>query len=1038
MKTNDSKESETKRNILSFTLKVMLLVAMVPSAVQLSAGPRMESSPEPQNQVMIVKGKVVDKSGYPLPGVVVKVKGTSQGTTTDLDGKFSIYAPREKAVLQFLYLSYKTVEITPDFSEEMVVVMEDDSEQIEQAVVVGYGKQSRLTITGALSTVKPEVVVRAATPSLSNSLAGQLPGVITRQASGEPGADAAQVYIRGLATWGSQSPLILVDGIERDLNMVNSQEVESLTVLKDASATAVYGARGANGVILITTKRGQTGRPEIIFRTESACLTALRRPQYINGYEYASLMNEALRFNNQAPRWSQKELLKYRAQSDPYLYPSVDWSNEVLKEHTYQSINNLSVTGGSDIIKYYLNVGYTFQNGLWKRDPSNTYNTNSNYQKYTFRNNTDINLSKNLVMSLGLGAILAKGNHPGASSGAIINALNTISPIAYPKYNPDGTLGGSQAYVGSNPWGLATQSGYSTDDNSSLQASFGLNYKMDFITEGLSARALFSYDRNANVSNARPKAFLVKRYLGKDPETGEDLYSAIFREEQPMGYSVGSSSDRAQYFEAQINYERSFGEHNVTAMALFNQREYIALTAGDSRSNIPYRRVGFAGRVTYNYAGRYLVEGNFGYNGSENFARGHRFGFFPSASLGWFVSEEDFFDIFKPVISRMKVRLSHGLVGNDQLGIRFGYMSTINTAGQAYYFGTDQKYYAGMEENATGNENITWETSKKTDLGLDLGFFDDIVTMQLDFFKEHRSDILIQRKTIPQATGIFPWSIPYGNIGIVKNHGFDGLLEGRVPFSRDVYMTLRGNFTYAHNTVIENDEPKPKYPYLSAKGKRLGQYFGFVSDGFFKDAADIAASPLHTMGNVRPGDAKYVDINGDGRVDSYDQVAMGYARTPEISFGFGGTLAIHSFDISIFFNGAARTSILTSGLGLFPFYDGLGGNNVMREYYNNRWTPETPDAKYPAVDVGANPNNFVASDIWLKNGNYLRLRNAEIGYTVPMKSVDRGVEALRIFLNGMNLYTWDHVKFMDPESNDGTGAYPLQRSVNLGLQIKFK
>lgn len=1038
MKTHCYPENETKRNIRPLMPKMTLLIMMLFGMLHLLATPATTLVHYPQDQAKLVKGRVVDHAGVPLPGVGVKVKGTSLGALSDLDGLFSLYVPERNSVLQFVYLGYKDEEIPADFSKEMVVVMEEDSEQIEETVVVGYGKQKKLTITGAVSTIDPGKVVQVSTPSLSNSLAGQLPGVITRQASGEPGADAAQVYIRGLATWGNQSPLILVDGIERDLNQVNSQEVESLTVLKDASATAVYGARGANGVILITTKRGKAGKPEVMFRTESAMLTALRRPQYINAFEYASLMNEALRFNKQAERWTEAELIKYRDHTDPYLYPDVNWSNEVLKKNTFQTINNLSVTGGSDIIQYYMNVGYTMQDGLWKEDPTNNYKTNASINKYTFRNNTDVKLAKNLTMKLGLGAIISNGNYPAFASENIFSALNIISPIAYPKYNPDGTLGGSQAYVGNNPWGMVTQSGYSTNDSSTLQASFGLDWDMDFLIEGLSARALFSYDRYASVTNTRSKAFLVKRYLGKDEETGEDIYSAIFREEQAMGYAVGSSSNRAQYFESQINYDNSFGSHNVAAMILFNQREYINLTAGDSRSNIPYRRVGFAGRVTYNYAGRYLVEGNFGYNGSENFARGHRFGFFPSVSLGWFVSEESFFKVLKPVINRFKIRLSHGLVGNDQLGIRFGYLSTINTQGQSYYFGRDQKLYAGMEENATGNENITWENSRKTDLGVDLGFFKDALSVQLDFFNEYRSDILIQRKTIPNVTGIYPWSIPYGNIGIVKNHGFDAMVDGSIPLGNDLQLLLRGNFTFAHNTVIENDEPKPKYPYLSAKGKSLGQYFGFVFDGFFKDQAEIDASPLHTLGSVRPGDARYRDINGDGRIDSYDQVAMGYARTPEISFGFGGTLAYRNLDISVFFNGAARTSIYTNGLGLFPFYDGLGGDNVLKEYYNNRWTPDNPNAKYPAVDVGQNPNNFVGSNIWLKNGNYLRLRNAEIGYSFPSKLIDWGLDSFRIFINGMNLLTFDHLKFMDPESNDGTGAYPLQRTINIGLQVKFK
>ena len=471
-------------------------------------------------------------------------------------------------------------------------------------------------------------------------------------------------------------------------------------------------------------------------------------------------------------------------------------------------------------------------------------------------------------------------------------------------------------------------------------------------------------------------------------------------------------------------------------MVLVNQREYVDLSAADSRANIPYRRMGLAGRVTYNFGERYLVEGNFGYNGSENFKRGKQFGFFPSVSLGWVVSNEPFFKV--NAINRLKLRVSHGLVGNDVLGIRFGFLSTINTQGQSYYFGDTQQLYAGMEENAIGNPNLTWEKSRKTDIGLDLGLFQDRVVLQLDFFKEKRSDILIQRGTIPSATGIYPWSIPYGNLGRADNKGLDAMLEIRNTTPGGFFYSLRGNFTFARNKIIENDEPKPAYPYLSNKGLSIGQYVGFVAEGFFKDQEEIDASPLQTFGTPRPGDVRYKDINGDGQIDSYDQVPIGYARLPEISFGFGGTIAYKGFDCSVFFSGAANTSINLAGYGMWAFYDGLGSNNVLKEYYDNRWTPGRTDAKYPAIDVGNNPNNFVTSTVWMKNGNYLRLRNAEIGYTFPDAVINKlHISGLRLFVNGTNLLTFDYIKIIDPESNDGTGAYPLQRSVNIGVQIDF-
>lgn len=1022
---------------LSAFWSLLFLVALVGSQSLYAHRTEVsEFSTNNQSEQVLAKGIVTDTNGVPLPGVAVIVKNSQQGTSTSIDGAFSLYLPSNEAVLQFSFIGYAVVEVAAPFGKTMHIKLHEDSKQVEEVVVVGYGVQKKMTVTGAVTTAKVKDITKVATPSLTTAIAGQMPGIISRQASGEPGNDATQVYIRGIATWGNQHPLTLIDGIERNINQINAQEIESFTILKDASATAVYGARGANGVILITTKRGNVGAPKVTFRTETAMMTALRRPKYIDGYSFASLTNEALINNGQAPRWTDEELQKYKDGSDPYLYPNVDWMNEILKKHTVQTINNLSVSGGTDIIKYYMNVGFTYQSGLYKQDPQNKYNTNSSMKRYNFRNNLDVKLAKSLTMSLGLGAIIQNGNSPGTSTGDIFKALNVVSPIDYPKLNPDGTPGGSQTYIGWNPWGRSTQSGYTTSDLVTLQANLGLTWDLSFLLKGLSVRGLFSYDRFAGTYNSRTKAFEVKRYEGVDPVTGEDKYSSVYREEGPLTYARSTDANRAQYAEVQINYANTFGRHDVSAMLIANQREAVALSAGDSRSNIPSRRLGLSGRVTYAYDDRYLVEGNFGYNGSENFAPGKQFGFFPSASVGWIISNEKFFRV--KAINRLKVRASHGLVGNDVLGVRFGFLSTVATQEQGYQLGESSVFWPSMGESTLGNPDLIWETSRKTDVGLDLGMFDDRLTLQVDFFKEKRSDILIQRSTIPSTTGIYPWARPYGNLGEIDNKGLDALLEVRNTTKSGFFYSLRGNFTFARNEVIENDEPRPAYPYLTGKGHRLGQYRVFVAEGFFKDQAEIDAAPIHTFGQVRPGDVRYKDVNGDGKIDSYDQVPCGYARLPEISFGFGGTIAYKGFDMSVFFTGAANSTVYMSGYGLWAFYDGVGQNNVLKEYYDNRWTPTNPNAKYPAIDVGNNPNNFTASTVWLKNGNYIRLRNAEIGYTLPKSVMNKWhISSLRFFVNGTNLLTFDHIKIMDPESNDGTGAYPLQRSVNIGLQIEF-
>jgi TonB-linked SusC/RagA family outer membrane protein len=989
------------------------------------------------SEKLIVTGTILAEDGTKLPNVSIAVKDDAAKAFSDQDGVFQLRVAAN-AVLILSHVGYTTKEVPVNGMKILNITLSPVLDKLNEVVVVGFGKQKKISVTGAVSSISTKEISKVSTPAISNAIAGKLPGIITRQASGEPGYDAAQVFIRGLATFGSNAPLILIDGVERGLNQINAQEVESFTILKDASATAVYGVRGANGVILINTKRGALGKPSITFRSEVASLAALRLPEYINGGEFASLMNEARINNNRAPRWSEEELGKFYDESDPYLFPNSNWTDAVLKRKTWQTINNLSVSGGNDIIKYYTNVGYTLQDGLYQQDPTNKYNTNAQIKRYNFRSNVDINLSKSLTMQLGLGGIIQNGNYPGASSGSIFGMMKTISPIAFPIRNPDGSPGGASTYVGGNPWALTTQAGYTTNDLSTLQSTFGARWDLSrLVTEGLSVRGLFAYDRSANVTNTRSKAFLVKRYLGKDVD-GKDLYSAPYREEQPMAYGVGSSSTRSIYTEAQLNYEKYINNHVVTGMFLYNQRDYINLTGGTSLSNLPFRNRGIAGRVTYGYDNRYLAEVNFGYNGSENFPKGKRFGFFPAFSAGWVVSNEAFWKV--NVVSNLKLRGSYGLVGNDNLsGYRFLFMSTIKADGQSYFFGADQQLYSGMEENQTGNPDVTWERARKSNIGLDIGLWNDKVTLQVDMFQEHRKGILLQQKTVPDITGFFPWSIPNGNLGVIRNKGIDALLEVRNNYKSGFYYSFRSNFTFARNKVIEDATADPRYPYLRSRGQRLGEIVTFISDGLFQDEKDILTSPKQTFSQTRVGDIKYKDINGDGIIDSYDRLPVGHPRLPEMTFGFGGTIGYKSFDLSIYFTGAANSSIYIGGQSMFAFYDGIGVNNVIREYYDNRYTASNPLAKYPAIDEGNNPNNYMLSDFWMRNGNYLRLRNAEIGYNLPALVTERlKLKSLRLFVNAMNLFTWDHIKFMDPESDDGTGGYPLQRSLNFGLQIDFK
>ena len=990
----------------------------------------------------VLKGLVLDQQNKPLTGASVLLKSTSVGTTTDIDGKFILEIANPQDTLIITYQGYISSRLLAGTDREKTIILNEDLEQskMNEVVVVGFGTQKKLTVTGAVSSISTKEIEQFATPSLSNAISGKIPGIITRQSSGMPGADAAQVFIRGFGTWGNRAPLILVDGVERDLNNINAQEVESFSILKDASATAVFGVRGANGVIIITTKKGTVGRPKITLRSETAMLSTLRMPDYINGFEYASLINEGLANVGRPRSFSEEELQKFADGSDPYLYPDVNWADVVLKRNTFQHISNLSVTGGNDVVRYFTNVGYTSQDGIYKQDNLNAFNTNANMKRYNFRSNVDINLSKNLKLDLSLGGIIHQQNYPGNTSLDIFTAVKKTSPIDYPIFNPDGSLGGVPSYVGYHPYGIATRSGYMNYFRNTLQGTFGAAWDLsDLVTKGLSVGGRFAYDYYSFNQATRQKYFQVKRYQGIDEVTGEEKYQ-LMRDEQPMGYVPSNVANRAIYTEATINYNRNFNGHNVAGLILYNQRDFVNLMAGTSIGNLPARRMGLAGRLSYSYQNKYLLETNMGYNGSENFPKGRRFGYFPSVSAGWVISNEKFWGDW--LVNSFKIRGSYGKVGNDQIGgERFLFLTTVNRSGQSYYFGDNQQFFQGFDESKIGNPDVTWEVATKANLGLDIEMLAGKLTLQLDGFKEKRDGILMQRQTIPLISGIYPWTIPYANLGKMNNKGLDALLEFKNTTTSGWFYSVRGNFTYARNKIIENDMPVSLFPYQDARGQSIpvDQPAGLIAIGLFKDQQEIDNSPVQTFSTVvRPGDVKYRDVNGDGVIDTYDRVFIGHPRTPEIMFGLGGTVSFKGIDMSLFFTGATRTSIFLEGPSMYPFSDGLGSNNIVREYFDNRWTPQNPNAAYPAVSDSYSPNNFQRSTIWMKDASYLRLRNAEVGYNFPEALLTRiRFKGIRAFINGINLYTWDKLKFIDPESDDGTGSYPIQRSVNVGVQITF-
>ncbi len=993
-----------------------------------------------------ITGTVTDKTtSEPVIGAGVMLKATNVGAVTDIDGTYLLKVNDPKGVLVISALGYKNQEIPIDGKSKIDIQLDPDVESLQDAVVVGYGTQKKATVTGALTIVNTDLVAKATTPTLANALGGTVPGLISRQSSGEPGYDGATLLIRGLGSWVNYTPLVLVDGIERDINLINTDEIESFSILKDASATAVYGMRGANGVILINTKKGVTGKPQVSFRTESTLLHGLRFPRYIKGWEFANLMNEAnIADHNSIIPWADEEIEMFRDGSDPYNYPSVDWTDAVLKKNAYQTINTLSVSGGSDVVRYYISAGFTSQSGLFKEDPSYDYRTNSLSQRYNFRSNVDVNITKDFTITLGLAEIVENRTYPGTPSGSIFWSLKVVNPITYPIRNPDGSFGSSNtSYEKSSPYVLATNSGFSKQFRSTTQGTFGAKWDLGtLVTPGLNVEGNFAYDHYYFNEVTRHKTPELKKYLGSDSVTGEDRYTLI-SEETAMGYSIAyNTSNRAYYGDVRVNYSRGFNGHNVAALFMANWRDYKDLTAGNSTANLAYRRQGFSGRMTYNYNQRYLFEFNFGYNGSENFAKGHRYGFFPAVSAGWVPSLEKWWKI--PIINHLKIRGSYGTVGSDASGSagRFFYMSQINKTANGYRFGTSQGYYSGMAESAIGAPSATWEVSHKTDVGFDLEMFERKLRISADYFYEHRTNILLQRASVPSTMGAPSGALPWANIGVMDNQGFDSSIELTNTTSYGLYYSLRGNFTFARNKILEDDTAEALWSYQNTRGKSANIPLGYVAIGLFQSQEEVDSAPKQEIGSYGVGDIRYKDVNGDNVVNAYDRKFIGHAREPEIMYGFGFTVAYKGVDLSMNFTGAGNTNIFLDSAGMWPFQLDYPGYNVYREYYKRRFIPgaDNSGAKYPVVHVGTSSNNYQISTLYMHDASYLKLKTAELGYTFPKKvSENIGLSKIRLFLNGNNIFCIDKLhRMVDPESNHlGASTYPTQMALTIGAEIGF-
>ena len=993
-----------------------------------------------------VTGVILDETDTGIAGAYVVVKGETRGAMTDDQGRFNIsVSPSDVLVASFL--GYLDEEVTVGDQTKITIKLVPAANELEEVVKVAYGTQRKASVIGSISTVDMTTLAQSQ-GNLSTSIAGKLAGVVAIQKTGEPGA-SADFWIRGVSTFGENStPLILVDGVERSMDMVDTEDIASLSILKDASATALYGVRGANGIVLITTRRGAESKPQINVKVETGMTSPVRLPEMASTEEFIDFLNNMYVNSGQDPIFNDYQKEMHLTGADPDLYPSVDWVNEVFKNQAMTTKANVSVSGGTKSVRYYVGGSYYLEDGILNTAANDRYDAQMSFQKFNFRTNVDINLTKSTVLGMNLSTQFTVKNSPAAGLDALLQQTMVMTPTAIPTIYSDGTLAAIKGAA--NPYNLLNEKGYSNTSSNVAQSTVSLTQDFsDFVTEGLTARVAFSFDAtNTNTLNRNisPKTY---RAIGRDEATGALQYEVI---DDYAGYiTLGTAHSGKRYinFEAGINYERVFNSaHRVSAMVLYSMRNLSYTHPSSYIAAFPYKSMGVAARATYSYKDRYFAEFNMGYNGSENFAPGHRFGFFPAVAVGYMISNEEWWDDLKNVVNLLKIKASYGKVGNDQIGgsRRFAYNTTINTGATGAAWGTTPNSTAtgyttvgGITTDEEGNPFVEWEEATKANAGIELGLF-NALTIQADIFQDYRDGIFLMRQSTPSAVGL--QKDQYVNIGEMLNRGFDMSAQFDHVFANGFSLSARANYTFNRNRLIYNDQPTPVEEYLSEVGFAYGQRKGLVSCGLFKDQADIENWPVQTFGDVQPGDIKYKDINGDGQVDQYDKVAIGYTAIPEINFGFGVSIGYKGFDASVFFNGVAHVTRQIGGSNLYGASSSpqLTGQ-VFKDVAQNHWTVDNQNvnAPYPRLGTTRSNNNVQTSDYWTRDMSFLRLKNAEIGYTFPKKWTKKaGIQALRLYVMGTNLLTFSDFKLWDPELDTAYGTrYPITRNVSVGLNINF-
>ncbi|MES2447324.1 MAG: TonB-dependent receptor [Bacteroidota bacterium] len=1020
---------------------------------------------QPKSFFADVTGVVLDTKGYPLPGIGVKVKGTQNAISTDVDGKFTLRNVDAQATLVITSIGYKEQEVALRGRTTIQVTLEEDAKGLDEVIVVGYGTQKKASVTAAISQISSEDILKSPTPNPTNSLIGRLPGLIAVQTSGQPGADASTIRIRGIATLNSASAsaIVVVDGIERpSFADVDPNEIETVSILKDAASTAIYGLKGANGVIVITTKVGKIGKPRVTYTGNLAAQTYTGLAVGLPALENAKLLNRSYLNDGKAAPFSDEAIQKFADKSDPIGYPDVQWFDYLTKKYYSQTQHNININGGTKIAKYFVSAGYSFQDGIFKKfDSPYGINTVPNYSRYNFRSNVDLTLSKDLTVGIKLGGRFANRYQPSGLLSASAFSYDTIEGMisrilqvpayAYPVTLPDGRIT-ANPNVGTNIWNpfaILTRYGTRNDDINTIESTFNLDYKLDFVTKGLTFKTIFGYDsyyNNVERRNANWAAWVF------NPVTREATLSTDTRNrDEPLGAVVNggvTSGSTNMNIQTSFNYTRTFGKHSVNGM-LLGRRELIRTTGDNSFSAPPRAAQGLAARFFYEYDSRYIVEVNGTYNGSENFAPGLRYGLFPSVSAGWTVTNEPFFKK-NNTLTYLKVRGSYGLVGNDRIADqRFLFLTayangtTNGTSGEGFLapFGNPLSITnyptIWLPPNALGNDLVTWETGYKRNIGLEARLFKDRFKVTVDLFDETRKDILTNALS---GLELFGHAYPRLNVGEVYNKGYEVELDYQAVVGQ-VSIGLNAQVGYAKNRIVENDEPDGLPDRDARKGKSVGQFIGYKTDGFYASQADIDASPKQQGFNPIPGDLKMLDLDGDGLITTLDQTSIGYTNNPEYVYSFTPRVAFKGLTLSVMFQGAANVSsnvILSeqnNGQQMYPFM-------------LNAWTPENAaTATWPALHSrGTASLNYALNDFTLQNAAYLKIRNVEVAYNLPKAwSTALKLSNIRVFMNGQNLYTWTKFKmYLDPENlNVVNQTFPLQslypssRVYNFGLNINF-